>query len=110
MLLPLGLNHSDHRRARDAAIAARRAGVRVRAWLLHEDVLYRAHPGAVGAALRELCGSGLVIARARLPAAPVTRKLTALTRYRWQLMPLLDAHGVLIADVLRRERYWRIGP
>jgi LmbE family N-acetylglucosaminyl deacetylase len=110
VLLPLGLNDSDHQRARDAVIAARRAGIRVRDWLLYEDALYRVHPGAVGAALRQLSAIGLVVARARLPAASVTRKLTALARYRSQLIPLLEAHGVLFADVLRPERYWRIGP
>jgi LmbE family N-acetylglucosaminyl deacetylase len=108
VLLPLGLDHPDHRRTREAALATWRIGAAARAWLLYEDVPYRARPGAARAVLQNLGATGLVLAQERLPSAPVARKVRAVSRYRSQLRALIAGHGIRFTSVLRRERYWRL--
>jgi LmbE family N-acetylglucosaminyl deacetylase len=108
VLIPLGLDHPDHRRAREAGLTAWRSGATARGWLLYEDVPYRGRPGAVQSVLGKLSASGLVLTQEKLPAILAARKLSALGCYRSQLRPLITGHGIRFWSVLGRERYWRL--
>jgi LmbE family N-acetylglucosaminyl deacetylase len=105
--VPLGLFHSDHRRASDASLALFDRFA-TRAWHVYEDAIYRCIPGAVderahALAERRFALEHLSPAMARDAAA---RKRRAVGCYRSQLRALRtrNAHD----DVFAPERHWRL--
>jgi LmbE family N-acetylglucosaminyl deacetylase len=109
VLAPLGLFHSDHRRARDAALAARRGAGRAPAWYLYADLPYARMPGAVADELAALCARGLALEPVPTPAGgSEPRKQRACACYRSQLRGL-SAPGRL-GPPRGRERLWRLAP
>ena len=109
VLMPLGLFHSDHERAREIALRARGDGAAPgQRWLAYADGVYAELPGAVRAALRGLRARGLVLRSARLELGALAWKKRALACYASQLRAFA-ARGALPGDAaLGRERYWRI--
>jgi LmbE family N-acetylglucosaminyl deacetylase len=109
VLLPLGLFHSDHHLAHDAA---RRlvADLDDVTWLAYEDALYRRLPGLVQDRLVELAGARLAPRRAWPDAEPgLDRKRRAVACYASQLRGLATAGRLGHADAFAAEGYWRIG-
>ena len=106
VVTPLGLYHSDHVLASDAALAAL-PHISPRAWYLYEDALYRATPGAVAARVAVLQAAGIELEPAGSPPACSERKCTAVAAYRSQLRALRESHGGY-ADVFQPEGYWRL--
>lgn len=104
---PLGLFHSDHRRASDAALALvdRFAAL---AWHVYADAIYRRIAGAVDARLAILRERRLALVRCAPALADdaTARKHEALACYRSQLRALRtrNAHD----DVFAREAHWTL--
>jgi LmbE family N-acetylglucosaminyl deacetylase len=105
---PLGLYHSDHRRARESALVARALLPRAR-WHLYADGLYAGIPGAVGDELRALerLGHRLEPVRPRR-AGRLARKRRALRCYATQLRALAARGRPDAARAFARERFWSI--
>jgi LmbE family N-acetylglucosaminyl deacetylase len=104
-LVPLGLFHSDHERASNAALgaAARLPGIRCTAY---EDALYRRLPGAVQQRLRCLQERGWEATPVELPGGHLARKRAAVACYASQLRALATVQRLGHADAFARERYW----
>jgi len=107
---PLGLFHSDHLRAREAALLARERSCVEARWLLYADGAYAALPGAVRGALAELRARGVALRRARLAGGPLARKRRAVACYASQVRALATPGRLGVAPALRPERYWWIEP
>jgi LmbE family N-acetylglucosaminyl deacetylase len=105
--LPLGLFHSDHHRASDAALALVDRFPTLD-WHAYEDAIYRRIPGAVDARLRVIRDAGFALERCTRSGTPdcESRKRSAVLCYASQLGALATrpAH----TDVLATEAYWRI--
>lgn len=102
--VPLGLFHSDHRRASDAALALVRADA---AWFAYADAIYRRIPGIVDERIGRLREAGCVLDALPVDVnGPSTRKREAVACYASQLRALgtRPAHD----DMLEPERYWRV--
>lgn len=105
--VPLGLFHSDHRRASDAAFALvdRFASL---AWHVYEDAVYRRIAGAVDERMQLLRERGFVLERCApaLEHAAGARKREAVACYRSQLLALgtRSAHD----DMHAPEGHWRV--
>ena len=102
VLLPLGLFHHDHVRVSDAVLALAPTFSCV-AWILYEDVPYRARAGAVQERVTDLMRRGLTLT----PLAGVRRadaKRRAISAYASQLRGL----GGVPRDVAEPERYWSV--
>jgi LmbE family N-acetylglucosaminyl deacetylase len=108
LLAPVGLFHSDHRRAREASLAVwRSAGRRVEAYL-YADVPYARLPGVLARELGALRARGLRLEPVALAGGGAVRKRLACACYRSQLRALAAPgrpgapHGP--------ERLWRLSP
>jgi LmbE family N-acetylglucosaminyl deacetylase len=111
VVLPLGLYHSDHRLASEAALALRPAGGGGR-WFVYADAIYRAHPGdPVGERLGHLAAAGLVT---RLVGGAgrrhLGRKRQAAACYRSQIRALAAPGHPGWADALGPEQLWQLSP
>jgi LmbE family N-acetylglucosaminyl deacetylase len=108
VFVPLGLFHSDHRLAHEAALGLvrRRPG---RDWYAYADALYRHIPGLVDDRLRALAAAGFAVAPIETtptPAGEVKRR--AVAAYRSQLRALATPGRPGHADAFAPERYWRL--
>lgn len=105
--LPLGIFHSDHHRASDAALALVDRFPTLD-WHAYEDAIYRRIPGAVDARLQVILDAGFALERCARSGTPdcEARKHSAVLCYASQLRALAtrSAH----ADVFATEAYWRI--
>jgi LmbE family N-acetylglucosaminyl deacetylase len=98
---PLGLQHPDH--LATAAACFELAGrMPAMPWLVYEDAIYRADPGATDEAIRSLAQRGFALEPVSVPSAG--RKRAAIGCYASQLRGL----GDLVADAYRPERYWTL--
>jgi len=107
-VVPLGLFHSDHQLAHEAALQARRAHPAC-IWLTYEDAIYRRIPGLVDARLAELAAAGL----RPVPFTPDGRaddsaKRAAIACYPSQLRALSRPGYPGFEDAFAPERYWRL--
>jgi LmbE family N-acetylglucosaminyl deacetylase len=104
---PLGLFHSDHRRASDGAVALIDRFDTI-AWHAYEDAIYRRIAGAVNERVRMLTEARFVLERRspRVDRAAQARKRQAVSCYRSQLRGLRtrDSHD----DVFAPEACWAI--
>ena len=112
VVIPLGLFHSDHRLAHDAALEVRRRRPDL-AWLAAEDAIYRRLPGLVDEAVARLEALGMTPRRidgdgAAAPAAH-ERKREAVACYRSQLRALAAPGMPGTGDIGGPERYWSLG-
>ncbi|ALK30891.1 PIG-L family deacetylase [Burkholderia plantarii] len=108
-LVPLGLNHPDHRCVADAwLLLARRQ--RLRTWLVYEEAIHRGVPGVTAARLRVLERAGWCVtpldagwcaARGGERARAVRRR--AIASYASQLRAFGEAR---LTDLDAPERYW----
>lgn len=107
VFFPLGLFHSDHRRARAAALLLRAAWPGCR-WLAYEDALYRRLDGERAAGLAALRPVFRAPRRLRFAEARGAggRKAAAVACYRSQLRALRTPGRPGLADLRRREAYW----
>jgi len=105
--IPLGLFHSDHRRASDAGLALIGSGPRD-GWYAYEDAIYRRIPGEVESRIATLRRRGYALVRLDFPtdAAAQARKAQAVARYRSQLTALSKRPA--LSDTQAPETYWRI--
>jgi len=105
---PLGLFHSDHVRAREAALlAARRSPEHT--WTFYADGLYATLPRAVEEATAAIASRGVALAPWSPPAAaPLERKRRAIACYRSQLCALASPGRIDASAALAPERYWRV--
>ena len=124
VLYPMGLFHSDHRLAHDAAVAALRGlkkddagtGIAVTA-LAYEDVPYRGIPGVLQQRLAELAAAGWQATPAAAPgrqgadgadaAGLAARKARAVQEYPSQLRAFGPGG---LPDAALPERLWRLDP
>lgn len=106
---PLGLFHSDHVLASDAAVQVAARHPRI-AWLAYEDALYRGIDGAVPARLAALRERGLTLRRIESPSDAVARarKRAAVACYRSQLRGLHTPSRPGHRDALAPEAAWRL--
>jgi LmbE family N-acetylglucosaminyl deacetylase len=108
--IPLGLFHSDHRLAHEAALPLVGRLPHL-TWLAYEDALYRRLPGVVDERVAALASAGLAPHRARLPAdGHSAAKGRAIAAYASQLRALARPGGPGVADALGPERYWWLRP
>lgn len=107
--VPLGLFHSDHRLAADAALHLARAQPAAR-WFVYEDALYRRIPGLSDAALAALEAAGLRLADAGAATPPPCAELKrrAVECYRSQLKGFATPGRSGHDDCFAPERYWRL--
>jgi LmbE family N-acetylglucosaminyl deacetylase len=105
--IPLGLFHSDHRLAHDAAL---RLLSRERTWIAYADALYRRIPGVVEARLAALQAGGIAVSPVRIPTPKDSfgKKQRAVACYASQIKGLATAGRPGHADALAAERYWRL--
>jgi LmbE family N-acetylglucosaminyl deacetylase len=105
VLIPLGLFHSDHTLASDAALAtaANRADVR---WTLYEDALYRRLPGVVQQRLHRFATLRWHVTPVDLPGGNLACKRAAVACYASQLRALNVEKRPGHMDAFARERYW----
>jgi LmbE family N-acetylglucosaminyl deacetylase len=108
---PLGLFHSDHVLASDAALslAAAHPGI---AWSAYEDALYRGIAGAAAARVDALRARGIALRRVEhtSTAATLARKRAAIACYRSQLRGLGTPARLGHRDALAAEARWRLAP
>jgi LmbE family N-acetylglucosaminyl deacetylase len=110
VLVPLGLFHSDHRLASDAALAVARGLRPLGCWLAYEDAIYRRMSRLRRERLAQLRAAGLALHPVARPLAPASaRKRRAVACYRSQLRALAAAGRPGYEDVFAPERFWRIG-
>jgi LmbE family N-acetylglucosaminyl deacetylase len=104
---PLGLFHSDHRRASDAALALfdRFASLD---WNVYADAISRRIEGASDARVRDLAARGFALERAspRIAAGAGERKRAAVACYASQLRALRTRRSH--DDVFAPETHWRL--
>jgi LmbE family N-acetylglucosaminyl deacetylase len=106
LLLPLGLFHSDHLLAHEAAACALRRVPAATVWA-YEDVPYRAQPGLLQQRLAALAQGGLRATPAPWPGdeSQGPRKQRAVRAYASQLRAF-GTRG--LDDVWRPERLWAL--
>jgi LmbE family N-acetylglucosaminyl deacetylase/glycosyltransferase involved in cell wall biosynthesis len=107
VLVPLGIDHVDHRALADAIFARLDEAPGVR-WIAYDDLPYREQfPDAHRARLHDLRDRGLRLHPTVLPLdTSSARKLAAVRSYRTQCRPLWrDVRGTLTA-----EGYWLVTP
>src|SRR5262245_17965681 len=110
VVIPLGIWHSDHALAHEAAISlvARHPQLE---WMAYEDAIYRRFPGdGVARRRRDLAARGLQLAPMSpgRPAAEIKRR--SIAGYRSQLRALAAPGGPGWEDALEPERHWRLLP
>jgi LmbE family N-acetylglucosaminyl deacetylase len=105
--IPLGLFHSDHKRASDAALPLIRRFATLQ-WYVYEDVIYRCIEACVEQRVRLLQDSGFVLERqARaFDVSAHARKREAVACYRSQLRGLRTRRHH--DDIFAPERLWSI--
>jgi LmbE family N-acetylglucosaminyl deacetylase len=108
VFMPLGLFHSDHKIAHEAALRAMERLPKL-SWFAYEDTLYRRVRGLLEERLRLLLDAGIVAVPAgHSSECGLEEKRRAVQEYRSQLkalsMPGYPGHG----DLLEQERYWRL--
>ena len=110
VFIPLGLFHSDHALAHDAALAVLSRHTD-RRWLAYGDSIYRRLPGLVMERLQRLERAGFGPRPTTLSSVPDERrrKLGAVQRYRSQLRALASPGRSGHADTGATEEYWRLG-
>jgi LmbE family N-acetylglucosaminyl deacetylase len=106
--IPLGLFHSDHHLAHQAAMQVFSTHEKIR-WLLYADAVYRRIPGLADERLAVLARKGV----AAMPLPGVHRdysyeKRRAVECYASQLRGLSSSGRPGPSDVLAPERYWRL--
>jgi LmbE family N-acetylglucosaminyl deacetylase len=106
---PLGLFHSDHVLASDAALRVAARFPRV-AWAAYEDALYRGIDGAVAARVAALRERGFLLERRQQPSDAITRarKRAAVACYASQLRGLHTPARLGHEDALAPEALWRL--
>jgi len=109
VLIPLGLFHSDHELASDAALCAA-AKHTCATWTLYEDALYRRLPGLVQRRLQRLQALRWQATPVELPGGHVQRKRAAVACYASQLRALGTSQRLGHTDAFSRERYWDLTP
>jgi LmbE family N-acetylglucosaminyl deacetylase len=110
VLFPLGLFHSDHHLAREAAVRIMRTQKIQATWLAYEDALYRRVPGLIDRAVARLRRAGLAPRRLRVAAeaGAVRRKTLAVRCYRSQLRALATPGRPGHDDAFADERFWQV--
>jgi LmbE family N-acetylglucosaminyl deacetylase len=98
---PLGLLHPDHVAVAAGCFQVARSLPSL-PWIVYEDAIYRATPGASDAATAQLRDAGLYLEPFEI--APATRKREAIESYVSQLKGL----GDLVLDAYEPERYWTL--
>jgi LmbE family N-acetylglucosaminyl deacetylase len=105
VVVPLGLFHSDHAIAHEAALALL-ARHRHRQWLAYEDALYRRIAGLIDARLARLAAADVAAEPAgAMPAGALERKREAVACYRSQLRALAAPGHPGYADAFAPEGY-----
>jgi LmbE family N-acetylglucosaminyl deacetylase len=105
--IPLGLFHSDHRLAADAALSL--LGMpRHASWVAYEDALYRRIPRLLNDRLTSLTWMGLSVSRARVPCSADGDKRRAVACYGSQLQALASDGRPGTADIFAEEGYWHL--
>jgi LmbE family N-acetylglucosaminyl deacetylase len=108
VLIPLGLFHSDHVRARQAGLAARERDRLGADWYVYGDGLYRRLWGFERVALRKLRGRGLTLDPVVPPRGPLAVKSAAVACYPSQRRAL-EACGMPPREhALTEETTWRL--
>lgn len=107
---PLGLFHSDHALAHEAALRLRRRRPEYR-WFAYEDAMYRRIDRFLPERLHHLGADGIAVQpAAESDGAYLPQKRRAIACYRSQLRALRTLGRPGYADALRPERYWRLSP
>jgi LmbE family N-acetylglucosaminyl deacetylase len=106
VFIPLGLFHSDHTLAHEAALSVRRRG-RSPAWYLYEEAIYRRLDNLRDERLAALSRAGLSLARRDGAANVPDRKRKAVACYRSQLRAL-SQQGTECDDIFHPEAYWKV--
>src|SRR5262245_11083259 len=108
VLVPMGLWHSDHRLAHEAAVDAMPRCPAV-AWLAYEDAIYRTFPGDGLAERRGWLRARGIDAVPLPPGTPASpRKRRSIECYHSQLRALGSPTGPGWSDALEPERYWHL--
>jgi LmbE family N-acetylglucosaminyl deacetylase len=107
ILFPLGLFHSDHRLAADAALSLFQRDPQPH-WYAYEDALYRRVPGALQARLAALARLRIELTPAPFAFRAAAAKRRALRCYASQLRALATPGRPGHADALAPERYWQV--
>ncbi|MEW6268436.1 MAG: PIG-L family deacetylase [Thermodesulfobacteriota bacterium] len=109
VLFPLGLFHSDHALAHEAALRVRATHGRGRTWLAYEDALYRSVPRLRDERLAALRAAGVRATPLGLGTTPASvLKRRAVARYASQLRALATPGRPGIAGAYEPERYWLV--
>ena len=98
---PLGLLHPDHVAVAAGCLQVARSLPSL-PWILYEDAIYRATPGASDEATAKLRDAGLYLEPFEI--GPAARKREAIASYVSQLKGL----GDLVLDAYEPERYWTL--
>lgn len=110
VVFPLGLFHSDHRLAHEAALEVLRRRPALH-WFAYEDALYRCIEGLLEGRLAALFGAGLEPTPVELPRSPeLDGKRRAMNRYASQLRALASPGMPGFLDAFAPEGYWRVAP
>lgn len=106
VFIPLGLFHSDHHLAHDAALAVLRGRPDL-LWFAYEEAMYRKIPGSVAERIAALDMAGIAVAcaGASTGCGRVT-KSRAITCYASQLRALAAPKKPGYEDAFAGERYW----
>lgn len=109
VLFPLGLFHSDHRLASDAALRLL-PDHPARLWVAYEDALYRRLGELAAARLAGLVRQGFVLTPLAFVEGPgaADAKRRAVACYRSQLLALASPGRPGLADLDGEETWWRI--
>jgi len=110
VIAPLGLFHSDHVLAHEAALVVARERPAL-AWIAYEDAIYRRIPDLVARRIALLAAAGLAPRPVSLPVAGTdARKGAAIACYRSQLRALAAPGHPGWSDALAPGSYWRLTP
>lgn len=104
VLFPIGLFHSDHVLASDAALTLFPA-MADRRWIAYEDAFYRGKPGLLHARMVQFYMRGVTLTPVSFGLPPnVHRKATAMAAYASQLTELGFRKGE--GEAIAPERFW----
>lgn len=109
VLAPLGLFHSDHHRAHEACMLARRGAPRA-TWFLYEEAMYRRLDDLAPDRVAAVRAAGLRLETTPPRRAASARKRQAVAAYRSQLRALAAPGHPGVDDVFAPERLWRLAP
>lgn len=115
VVVPLGLEHVDHRLTRRAALRLVKRLPAAR-WCVYADAFYRASAQGVDPTLALLARAGLTPAREGLldpqatPSSTISGKRGALARYHSQQGALLVVNRQVAMSQVLAESYWRLTP